>query len=147
MKQRNIVLTSVAEEKEKKALKGLKINPIKADFKLDYHPTTSSGDGSKKSKDSSKKAKEEINWLERRLTHMQSIIDLTASKLQNLFNVKAKNNNLNKQIRQTTKLMNQYKIAADRYMEKANSVAKASGKGKNKVYLIMETMESTSTTP
>lgn len=87
--------------------------------------------GSKGSKGSSKNTKTEINWLERRLTRMQSIIDLTASKLQNLFSVKAKNNNLDKQIKQTTKLMNQYKIAADRYMKKANSVAKSSGLSKD----------------
>lgn len=116
----------LVNKQTKLSVEPIKVNPVK-------NAKNTSSSGSKGSKDSSKKEKTEINWLERRLTRMQSIIDLTASKLQNLFSVKAKNNNLDKQIKQTTKLMNQYKIAADRYMGKANSVAKASGKGKNKV--------------
>ena len=88
---------------------------------------------SSKSKSNSKDTKQEINWVERRLTRMQSIIDLTASKLKNLFKIDEKENNINKQIKQTTKLINQYGHAYDVYMDKANKVAKASGKGKNKV--------------
>lgn len=89
--------------------------------------------GGKKDKSSkTKKSKQEINWLERRLTRMQNIIDLTASKLQNLFSVNAKNSNLNKQIKQSTKLMNQYGIAAKRYQDKADSIAKGKKKGKKK---------------
>lgn len=118
----------------KKLLKLIKDSTkIGASVKIKPTSPSNGSKGSKGSKDSSKNTKTEINWLERRLTRMQSIIDLTASKLQNLFSVKAKNNNLDKQIKQTTKLMNQYKIAADTYMKKANSVAKSSGKGKNKV--------------
>lgn len=97
-------------------------------------------DSSKKTKNSSKSSnsnskdtKQEIDWLSRRLTRMQSIIDLTASKLKNLFKIDEKENNINKQIKQTTKLINQYSHAYDVYMSKANKVAKASGKGKNKV--------------
>lgn len=97
-------------------------------------------DSSKKTKNSSKSSnsnskdtKQEIDWLSRRLTRMQSIIDLTASKLKNLFKIDEKENNINKQIKQTTKLINQYGHAYGVYMSKANKVAKASGKGKNKV--------------
>lgn len=97
-------------------------------------------DSSKKTKNSSKSSnsnskdtKQEIDWLSRRLTRMQSIIDLTASKLKNLFKIDEKENNINKQIKQTTKLINQYRHAYGVYMSKANKVAKASGKGKNKV--------------
>lgn len=97
-------------------------------------------DSSKKTKNSSKSSnsnskdtKQEIDWLSRRLTRMQSIIDLTASKLKNLFKIDEKENNINKQIKQTTKLINQYGHAYDVYMSKANKIAKASGKGKNKV--------------
>ena len=90
-------------------------------------------DSSKSSGSNSKDTKQEINWVERRLTRMQSIIDLTASKLKNLFKIDEKENNINKQIKQTTKLINQYGHAYDVYMDKANKVAKASGKGKNKV--------------
>lgn len=106
--------------------------------------TTSDGSQTKDPSDSStnsnknktKETKTEIDWLSRRLTRMQSILDLTASRLQNLFSVKAKNTNLNKQIEQTTALMEQYGIAANMYEEKANSIAKGSTKkiksGKNK---------------
>lgn len=117
-------VTSVAEEKEKKALKGLKINPIKADFKLDYHPTTSSGDGSKKSKDSSKKAKEEINWLERALTVLQKKLDTTASKLKNLFSVKSKNKNLDSQIKQIDKQVSAYDKVMQKYNKKMSQADK-----------------------
>lgn len=86
-----------------------------------------------KSKSKSSDTKQEIDWLSRRLTRMQSIIDLTASKLKNLFKIDKKENNIDKQIKQTTKLINQYGHAYDVYMSKANKVAKASGKGKNKV--------------
>lgn len=92
----------------------------------------------KDKKDESKKTKTEIDWLSRRLTRMQSIIDLTAAKLQNLFSVKTKNSNLNRQIKQTNTLMKQYGIAADKYQKKADSVAKGyttkikSGKNKGK---------------
>lgn len=92
-----------------------------------------SKESSSKSKSNSKDTKQEINWVERRLTRMQSIIDLTASKLKNLFKIDEKENNINKQIKQTTKLIKEYGHAYDVYMGKANKVAKASGKGKNKV--------------
>lgn len=92
-----------------------------------------SKDSSSKSKSGSKDTKQEINWVERRLTRMQSIIDITASKLKNLFKIDEKENNINKQIKQTTKLITEYGKAYKVYMGKAKEVAKASGKGKNKV--------------
>lgn len=121
-------LNSIAKKKVKVgSTAGLGIKPKRSG--------SSKTKGDKSSK-SSKNTKQEMNWLERRLTRMQSIIDLTASKLQNLFSVKAKNNNLDKQIKQTTKLMKQYGVAAKRYQTKADSVAKGSTKkiksGKNK---------------
>lgn len=105
----------------------ISIDPVKVS------PKDDTKDKSSKSKSSSKDTKQEIDWLSRRLTRMQSIIDLTASKLKNLFKIDEKENNINKQIKQTTKLINQYGHAYDVYMGKANKVAKASGKGKNKV--------------
>lgn len=134
-KDNDVENASVNLEKQKKKLaKLLKSAKTAVNSVTTSAGNKSNGSGSdSKSKKSSKNTKTEIDWLSRRLTRMQSIIDLTASKLQNLFTVKSKNNNLDKQIKQTTKLMNQYEIAADTYMKKANSVAKASGKGKNKV--------------
>lgn len=103
----------------------ISIDPVKVSPKNDTKD--------KSSNSNSKDTKQEIDWLSRRLTRMQSIIDLTASKLKNLFKIDEKENNINKQIKQTTKLINQYGHAYDVYMSKANKIAKASGKGKNKV--------------
>ena len=109
-----------------------KIKPVKVDVKTSKgNKSDNKSDNKKDTGSKSKNTKTEINWLERRLTRMQSIIDLTASKLQNLFSVKAKNSNLDNQIKQSTKLMNQYKIAADTYIKKANSVAKSGGLSKD----------------
>lgn len=117
------------EKTTKKLRKKTKIDP--------YDVELSKGNGSNgKEKDKEKKTKEtktEIDWLSRRLTRMQSIIDLTASKLQNLFSVKAKNKNLNDQIKETTALMKQYGIAAKRYQKKADSIAAGKNKGKEKI--------------
>ena len=107
----------------------ISIDPVKVSPKNDTKDKSSKS----KSKSKSSDTKQEIDWLSRRLTRMQSIIDLTASKLKNLFKIDEKENNINKQIKQTTKLINQYRHAYDVYMGKANKVAKASGKGKNKV--------------
>lgn len=107
--------------KLKKDLKKISI----AEIDIDFDPS-----GKKKS---TKETKTEIDWLSRRLTRMQSIIDLTASKLQNLFSVKAKNKNLNDQIKETTALMKQYGIAAKRYQKKADSIAAGKNKGKEKI--------------
>lgn len=107
----------------------ISIDPVKVSPKNDTKDKSSKS----KSKSKSSDTKQEIDWLSRRLTRMQSIIDLTASKLKNLFKIDEKENNINKQIKQTTKLVNQYGHAYDVYMSKANKVAKASGKGKNKV--------------
>lgn len=104
-------------------------------LKVDVAPTPStSGKTKDKSSKDKTKTKQVIDWIERRLKNLQNTIDYTSSKLQNLFTVNAKNNNLDKQIKTTTKLINEYGIAAEKYQQKANQVAKASTKtvkGKN----------------
>lgn len=94
----------------------------------------SGSSGGKKDKSKQKDSKQTFDWMERRFKNLQNVIDFTASKLQNLFSVKAKNSNLNKQIKTTTKLINEYGIAAKKYQQKADQVAAASTKtvkGKN----------------
>lgn len=90
----------------------------------------------KKEKNSSSKDKSKstqvIDWIERRLNRLNSTIDYTSAKLQNLFSIKAKSNNLNEQIKETTKLINAYRMAATKYKAKANSV-KLSGSLKKAV--------------
>ena len=85
----------------------------------------------KKEKNSSSKDKSKstqvIDWIERRLNRLQSTIDYTSAKLQNLFSIKAKSNNLNEQIKETTKLINAYGMAATKYKAKANSVKLSGG--------------------
>ena len=123
-----------AKNKLNKLLKKARTAVETSKGNTDKNKDKGSGSGSgSNSKNTTKKEKTEINWLERRLTRMQSIIDITASKLQNLFSIKSKSNNLDKQIKQTTKLVKQYGHAYNVYMGKANKVAKASKKGKNKV--------------
>lgn len=79
---------------------------------------------SSKSKDSSKtkKTKEEIDWIARYIERLNSKIDLASSKLENLFAIKAKKNNLDTQIKQTTKLIKAYGAAIDKYAKKADSI-------------------------
>lgn len=119
----------------KKLLKLIKDSTkIGASVKIKPTSPSSGSKGSKGSKDSAKKSKQVIDWIERRLKNLQSTIDYTSSKLQNLFTVESKNSNLDKQIKTTTKLINEYGIAAEKYQQKANKVAKASTKtvkGKN----------------
>ena len=63
---------------------------------------------SKKSSDKDKKkdSKQLIDWIERKLDVLQDKIDFTKAKFENLFSVRKKKNNLNTQIKQTTKLLN-----------------------------------------
>lgn len=77
-------------------------------------------------------AKTEINWIERRLEQLQKNIDVTKAKFDNLFTVKAKSNNLDEQIKQTTALMNAQGKAAEKYKKKAEDYAQGKTKKKYK---------------
>ena len=119
-------------DKDKKKLKASNKKLKELESSLNNIDTSSSSKSSG-SNSKSKSSKQEIDWLSRRLTRMQSIIDLTATKLKNLFKIDEKENNINKQIKQTTKLINQYGHAYKVYIEKFNKSTKASGKGKKRV--------------
>ena len=88
---------------------------------IDVKPDTSSS-GKDSSKSSKSNTKQEIDWIARSIDRTTAKVDLLSAKLQNLFSVKAKNNNLDKQIKQTTKLINSYDKAVTKYTKKANSV-------------------------
>lgn len=82
----------------KKAEKGTKV-------KVDVTPDISNtdlGKKNKKDKSKSKDSKQEIDWIARKLEVLQKAIDTTSGKLQNLFSIKAKKNNINKQITETS---------------------------------------------
>lgn len=111
-----------------------KMNKINLGVKVTPNPT-SSGSGSKQGKtknSKSKDSKQEIDWIARKLEVLQKAIDTTSGKLQNLFSIKAKKNNINKQITETTKLLNANRKAAKAYTAEANKV-KLGGKLKAKV--------------
>ncbi|MBO5483635.1 MAG: hypothetical protein J5979_00315 [Lachnospiraceae bacterium] len=72
------------------------------------------------------KSTETIDWVARRLEVLQSAIDLTKAKFENLFRFQAKKNNLNAQIKQTTKLLQAQEKVADRYAKKAANVSLSS---------------------
>jgi len=121
------------EEKKARNKMRLKLNKVDARYDAQYSPTTSSSNGrsgSKKSK--SKKTKQEIDWIARKLEVLQKAIDTTSGKLQNLFSIKAKKNNINKQITETTALLKANRKAAKAYTAEANKV-KLGGKLKAKV--------------
>jgi len=79
---------------------------------------------SKKSSDKDKKkdSKQLIDWIERKLDVLQGKIDFTKAKFENLFSVRKKKNNLNTQIKQTTKLLNNEQKAIAKYQKKADSI-------------------------
>lgn len=119
---------NLMDQQTKISVDNVKVTPSKT-----KNSSKKTKNSSKSSNSNSKDTKQEIDWLSRRLTRMQSIIDLTASKLKNLFKIDEKENNINKQIKQTTKLINQYGHAYNVYMAKFNKSTKESGKGKKRV--------------
>ncbi|MCH5265809.1 MAG: phage tail tape measure protein [Lachnospiraceae bacterium] len=69
-----------------------------------------------------KETKQEIDWIARRLEVLSKRADYTKAKLENLFKFNARQTNLDKQIKQSTKLMNAYGKAAEKYKKKASNV-------------------------
>lgn len=118
-------------EQAKKKLQ-LKLDKVDVNYDLDYEPTSASGTGSNSSKSKSSDTKQEIDWIARKLTVLQSIIDKTSGKLQNLFSIKGKNNNIDKQIAEHDTLIKADNKAYKAYMKKAGKV-KLSKKLKEKV--------------
>lgn len=97
--------------------------------------TTSNNNDSRST--NQKETKQTIDWIERRLSNLQRVIDLTAAKFQNIFKIEKQKSNLDKQIKTTKQLIKEYGLAAEKYQKKANKVAagtKVKGKrGKKKV--------------
>lgn len=86
------------------------------------------GDGKNKSDNS----KQQFDWIERRINRLTSSISLLNAQKENLFSVKKKNSNLNKQIKETTKLINSYSSASKKYGNKAKNVKIYKDKTKDK---------------
>ena len=124
------------KDAQKEVNKALKKTEVKPEVSITSTNPSDSGTGSGKSKKTknskSKDSKQEIDWIARKLEVLQKAIDTTSGKLQNLFSIKAKKNNINKQITETTKLLNANRKAAKAYTAEANKV-KLGGKLKAKV--------------
>ncbi|MCM1295628.1 MAG: hypothetical protein NC311_08795 [Muribaculaceae bacterium] len=85
------------------------------------------GGGGGSNNTASEETKSTIDWIARHLEQLQKTIDKTKAKFENLFTLKNKSKNLEKQIKQTTALMNAEGTAADKYLAKAKQYAKSSG--------------------
>ena len=81
-------------------------------------PTEKKSGGSKTKEDT----KQTVDWISRLLDVLQKKIDATKAKFENLFTLKSKKNNLATQIKQTENLLTATTNAANKYLEKANSV-------------------------
>ncbi len=112
--------------KKKKVTPGTHVDPDA------YSSDSNSSNKNNKNKSSSKSSAQEIDWIARKLTVLQNAIDSTSKRLQNLFSIKTKKSNLNKQISETGKLLKANQKAAKAYQKEANKV-KLSGKLKRKV--------------
>ena len=127
-KDRHAPDTAAIIESNQKGLKAELDELLKSKPKLGKIGTTDgnkSNNSSSKNKSKSSKSgntKQEIDWIARSIDRTTAKVDLLSAKLQNLFSVKAKNKNLNSQIKQTTKLINSYGKAVTKYTKKANSV-------------------------
>jgi hypothetical protein len=96
-------------------------------------PSSNSKSNNSNSKSKSKSSKTEIDWIARKLEALQSAIDKTQAKFENLFSLKAQKNNLNKQLQQTEKLLKANQKAATKYQAKANSYLNGSTTVKKKI--------------
>ena len=123
---------TVAKNAKSRAEKNVeKFKKNKVNLGVDVQAQKGSGKDKKDKNSSSKdksKSTQVIDWIERRLNRLNSTIDYTTSKLQNMFTIKQKSNEIDKQIKTSTKLIKSYGIAADKYKKKANQVAKSSTK-------------------
>ena len=119
-------LVGDAKKEVNKAKNKLKTNTTKV------NPTVSLGNKNNSSKDSSNKSKSKdktkataqiFDFIERRINKLTKTIDYAKSKMEALFSVGAKNNQLDKAIKNTTALVNAQRKAAAKYQAYANKLA------------------------
>lgn len=79
----------------------------------------SKSSGSSSSKEDSKQT---IDWLDRAIEVTTNKVDLLKSKLENIFAVKRSNKIINKELKETTKLISELGKSADKYKKKAGKV-------------------------
>lgn len=107
-----------------------------SDFDINYKYKYTGGAGGKNSGGGSNKngdtSKTEIDWIARKLERLQKIIDTTKAKFDNLFTVKSKSSNLDKQIKQTKDLLKANEKAAKKYKSYADKVKLSKDSKKDK---------------
>lgn len=121
----SIIQSEKAAKAEKK--QGDKIlNKLNRAKPVDFNGITYNGSssGDKDGKTQQEKSYQLIDWIARKLETLQSKIDLTKAKFENLFALKSKKDNLSTQIKQTTKLLHKQEKAAKKYQKIANKYAK-----------------------
>ncbi|MCH5267776.1 MAG: hypothetical protein J1E62_05465, partial [Lachnospiraceae bacterium] len=112
-----------AQKEYDKMLAKLK-KPVKID--VNSNPTKSgSGSKSSSSKDKAKATKQTFDWLERKVTTINTKLDLLKAKLENVFSVKKKNSIIDKEIKNTNTLISTYNKQAKIYKQQANNSAKS----------------------
>lgn len=84
--------------------------------------SSSSSSKSSSSKSSKEDSKQTIDWLDRAIEVTTNKIDLLKSKLENIFAIKRSNKTINKELKETTKLITDLGKKADKYKKKANKV-------------------------
>ena len=114
----------------------LDLKTIKVNFKSNYSPSTSgsgssgsgsnkgsSAKGSKGTKEAKKATAELFDFVERRLKKLETAVDKAKGKIDELFNRKSKNNQIDKAIKATTNLINAELKAAKKYQAYADKIA------------------------
>lgn len=91
-------------------------------IKIDTPPKLNDNDTTENNITPAKEAKQSFNWLDRTITTLTQKVDLLKAKLENLFSVKAKNQNLNKQIKAVSKEVKAYSKEEKVYTRKAKSI-------------------------
>lgn len=133
-------VTNTYKPKKFKAPKIPKVNiptPTVSPTNYSTPKPSSSGDKGKSAK--AKESKQEVDWISRVLDKLQSKVDILKAKFETLFSTGSKNNNLNKQIKQTTKLLKAQEKAASKYQKVADQFYKKNQKkfSKNGISLSM----------
>ena len=129
---------ATALESYKSFINSLSTNPIEINMPKVNTPTVGNGispKGNGKGPDSQLKSKEtktSIDWIDRRLTILQKKLDATKAKFENLFSVKKKAKNLDKQIKETTALLNASEKAAKQYKKRADKIKLSEDRKKDK---------------
>lgn len=112
--------------KKKKKQQTAKNTELKIDDKKENSPKAKTPSGT------TPKTKQEIDWISRKLTVLQSKIDQTKARFENLFSLSSKKNSLKTQIAQTTKLLKAQEKASTKYQKKADGIRLSKNSKTNK---------------